>query len=70
MVMVTMVCGLTYESHFWQCSLAEEALYNFQNLRLTQMIYVAGRLSQQTFQSYISCKISAGETLKSLPGHR
>lgn len=34
------------------------------------MIYVAGRLSQQTFQSYISCKISAGETLKSLPGHR
>lgn len=59
-----MVCGLTYESQFWHCSLAEKALSNLRNLKLPQMIYIAGPLSQQTFQSYISCKISASETLK------
>lgn len=58
-----MVCGLTYESQFWHRSLAEEALSNFRNLKLPQMIYIAGPLGQQTFQSNISCKISARETL-------
>ena len=61
----TMLRGVTCESHR---SLAEEALYNFR--KLPQMIYAAAPLRQQTFQSYISCKIRGRETLKSLPGHR